>query len=56
MKIKSATHRSHGLEVTSERIEMMNKINSTGAQVQIIDLKDEQGNAMGTRVELIIPV
>ena len=55
MKSKSATHRSHGLKVTSERIEMMNKLNSTGAQVHIIDLKDEQGNALGTRVELIIP-
>jgi len=56
IKSKSATHQSHGLKVTSERIEMMNKLNSTGAQVHIIDLKDEQGNALGTRVELIIPV
>jgi sensor histidine kinase YesM len=55
IKSKSATHRSHGLKVTSERIEMMNKLHSTGAQVNIIDLKDEQGNALGTRVELIIP-
>ncbi len=56
MKSKSATHQSHGLKVTSERIDMMNKLHSTGAQVHIIDLKDEQGNALGTRVELIIPV
>ena len=55
LKSKSATHQSHGLKVTSERIEMMNKLNSTGAQVHIIDLKDEHGNAAGTRVELIIP-
>ena len=34
---------------------MMNKLNSTGAHVHIIDLKDEHGNASGTRVELIIP-
>jgi len=54
-KSKSATHKSHGLKVTSHRIEMMNKINSTGAQVHIFDLKDELGNAKGTRVELIIP-
>jgi hypothetical protein len=33
----------------------MNKLNSSGAHVNIIDLKDEQGNASGTRVELIIP-
>ncbi len=55
MKSKSATHQSHGLKVTSERIDMMNKLNSTGAQVHIIDLKDEQGIALGTRVELVIP-
>jgi sensor histidine kinase YesM len=55
LKSKSATHKSHGLKVTSQRIEMMNKLNSTGAQVNVIDLKDEKGNATGTKVELIIP-
>jgi ligand-binding sensor domain-containing protein len=55
LKSKSATHKSHGLKVTSQRIDMMNKLNSTGAQVHIIDLKDDQGNATGTRVELILP-
>jgi tetratricopeptide (TPR) repeat protein len=55
LKSKSATHKSHGLKVTSQRIEMMNKLNSSGAHVNVIDLKDEQGNATGTRVELIIP-
>ena len=53
---KSATHKSHGMKVTSQRIEMMNNLNATGAQVHFVDLKDELGNAMGTRVELIIPV
>ena len=52
---KSATHKSHGMKVTSQRIEMMNNLNATGAQVHFVDLKDELGNAMGTRVELIIP-
>jgi sensor histidine kinase YesM len=56
LKSKSATHKSHGLKVTSQRIEMMNRLNSSGAQVHIIDLKDEQGNATGTRVDLVIPV
>jgi LytS/YehU family sensor histidine kinase len=56
LKSKSATHKSHGLKVTSQRIEMMNKLNSTGAQVHIIDLKDDQGHAMGTRVDLVIPI
>jgi hypothetical protein len=56
MKSKSATHKSHGLKVTSQRIEMMNKLNSSGAKVTVVDLKDEQGIASGTRVELVIPV
>jgi tetratricopeptide (TPR) repeat protein len=56
LKSKSATHKSHGLKVTSQRIEMMNKLNSSGAQVTIEDLKDEQGRASGTRVELVIPI
>ncbi len=56
LKSKSATHKSHGLKVTSQRIEMMNKLNSSGATVNIFDLKDEQGYATGTKVELIIPI
>jgi LytS/YehU family sensor histidine kinase len=55
LKSKSATHNSHGLKVTSQRIEMMNKLNSTSAHVNIFDLYDEQGRATGTRVELVIP-
>ncbi|MEI7725236.1 MAG: histidine kinase [Bacteroidota bacterium] len=55
LKSKSATHKSHGLKVTALRIDMMNKLNSTGAKVEIVDLKDEQGNARGTKVDLIIP-
>jgi hypothetical protein len=56
LKSKSATHKSHGLKVTSQRIEMMNKLNTSGAQVAILDLKDDQGLATGTRVELEIPI
>ena len=55
LKSKSATHTSHGLKVTSQRIDMMNKLNSTWAKLNIVDLKDMQGCAMGTRVEMIIP-
>jgi hypothetical protein len=55
LKSKSATHKSHGLKVTSQRIEMMNNLNSTGAKVNVTDLKDAAGRALGTKVELIIP-
>ncbi len=52
---KSGTHKSFGMEITSHRIEMMNKLNFAGAGMNIIDLKDDEGNASGTRVDLIIP-
>lgn len=56
LKSKSAAHKSHGLKVTSQRIEMMNKLNITGARVDVTDLKDSRGNATGTQVMLLIPV
>ena len=52
---KSGTHKSFGIEITSHRIEMMNKLYSTGTRMNIIDMKDDEGNATGTRVDLIIP-
>jgi tetratricopeptide (TPR) repeat protein len=52
---KSGNHKSHGLQVTSHRIEMLNKLYAAGASLHIIDLKDDSGLAIGTRVELIIP-
>jgi len=52
---KSGTHKSFGMEITSHRIEMMNKLNLSGASMHIIDLKDNQGQASGTRIDLIIP-
>jgi tetratricopeptide (TPR) repeat protein len=52
---KSGTHKSFGMEITLHRIEMMNKLKLSGASMQIIDLKDDQGYATGTRVDLIIP-
>jgi tetratricopeptide (TPR) repeat protein len=52
---KSGTHKSYGMDITSHRIEMMNKLNLPGAQMNIIDLKDEKGKAIGTQIDLIIP-
>ena len=48
--------RSMGMQITKDRIEMINKLYNTNTSMQIIDLHDEQGNATGTRIELIIPV
>ena len=48
--------RSMGMQITKDRIEMINKLYNTNTSMNVIDLHDEQGNATGTRVELIIPV
>jgi hypothetical protein len=45
-----------GMQITQDRIEMINKLYNINASVRIIDLEDENGNALGTKVELIIPV
>jgi sensor histidine kinase YesM len=54
---KTGSHkRSMGMQITQDRIEMINKLYSTNTTMKIIDLRDEEGNATGTRVELVIPV
>lgn len=47
--------RSMGLQITNDRIEMINKLYDSNTSVRIIDLKDGQGKATGTCVKLIIP-
>ena len=54
---KSGNHkRSMGMQITQDRIEMINKLYSTNTTMKIIDLHDGENNATGTRVELVIPV
>ncbi|GJM36106.1 MAG: hypothetical protein DHS20C18_51070 [Saprospiraceae bacterium] len=57
LKSKTATrHKSMGMEITSNRLDLINQLYGTSATVEIIDCKDEQGMALGTRVELDIPI
>ena len=57
LKSKSATKRkSFGMQITKSRIDMMNDVLGKRAQVNIVDLKDENGCATGTKVELTIPI
>jgi LytS/YehU family sensor histidine kinase len=54
---KQSSHkRSMGMQITQDRIEIINKLYNMNASINIYDLKDEQGNARGTKVELTIPV
>lgn len=56
-KSKSAMkQKSFGMKVTSERIELINQIYKTNTEVEIIDLKDQNGELIGTKVMLNIPI
>ena len=48
--------RSMGMQITKDRIEMINKLYNTNTTMQVIDLHDKDGNPKGTRVELMIPI
>ena len=57
LKSKSATRRkSYGMKITSDRLAMLNKLAGANASVSIFDLKNGEGKAAGTRVELVIPI
>lgn len=51
---ENETRKSLGMSITQERIEKAVNQNNKKTRIEIIDLKDEQGNGIGTRVELII--
>ena len=53
---KSQTHESKGMRVTEGRLELLQQQVKEKGTVTIYDLKDENGNAAGTRVEITIPV
>ncbi len=48
--------KSMGMNITKDRIDIINKIYEANTRVRIIDLHNEAGEATGTRVELLIPV
>ena len=57
LKSKSAgRHKSFGMQVTADRIRMINQLYNTHTQARIVDLVDSFGEACGTKVILDIPV
>lgn len=50
MKKNQTHHKSYGIEITIQRLEMLNPQNA----VEIIDLTNTQGNSLGTAVEITI--
>ncbi len=49
-------HQSLGIQITESRLRLINKLYGSEMFIKTVDLKDSQGNALGTRVELSIPV
>jgi ligand-binding sensor domain-containing protein/putative methionine-R-sulfoxide reductase with GAF domain len=57
LKSKTATTRkSLGMRLTEDRLTLLNQNAQLNAGIRIEDLKDEQGQACGTRVTLQIPI
>jgi two-component sensor histidine kinase len=53
---KSVTHESRGTKITGDRLKLLSTLNNIQMQINYIDLKDESGNATGTKVEITIPI
>ncbi len=48
--------KSYGMQITADRIDIINRIQQMNASVLIEDLKDTAGNAAGTKVIIEIPL
>src|SRR6185503_4638748 len=49
-------HRPKGLQNTKERLRLMADHLHSNSTIEYLDLKDEQGNACGTKVKIEIPI
>ena len=53
--IKKKNHKSISTAITKERLMYLNKKADQNISIKYFDLTDENGNAIGTRVEMLIP-
>lgn len=53
---KQLNHNSLGTRITESRLKLVNSLYGTSLKTTFTDLKDEDGNATGTRVEIYIPI
>jgi ligand-binding sensor domain-containing protein/two-component sensor histidine kinase len=49
-------HKSFGTNITQERLAVINELYNSKLSEKVVDLYDEAGNAIGTRVEIFIPI
>ncbi|MFI5149474.1 MAG: two-component regulator propeller domain-containing protein [Bacteroidia bacterium] len=50
------THKSFGMKITHDRLELLNFLNKSSLNVKVTDLYDASGEPGGTRVEINIPL
>ena len=55
-KTKGGNHNSLGTQITNSRLDLVNSLYGTSLRTTYTDLKNEKGDAEGTRVEIQIPV
>jgi ligand-binding sensor domain-containing protein len=48
-------HKSVGMSITKERLDLINHISNSNLNVSVIDLTDDKGDAAGTKIQLVIP-
>ena len=53
---KFKNHRSRGTKITEDRLRILFNVPEEESFVQIIDLKDDDGKGIGTRVEIQMPI
>lgn len=57
LKSKTATNRkSMGMQIADDRIGMINKLYNSNASITVTDLRNGEGEALGTRVDIEIPI
>ena len=44
-----------GTSITNKRFDLLKKLHKVEAAFEYTDLKDDQGQSMGTRVRILIP-
>lgn len=51
---RGASHKSYGMSITKKRLETLTKISNDDFSVDVVDLYDDNGEALGTRVNIVI--
>jgi ligand-binding sensor domain-containing protein len=49
-------HKSLGMKITRDRLELLNSVHNSSLSVNITDLYGDNGEAAGTKVEIFIPI